>query len=146
LTGIFYEETATAITGAFAGVAVTIAAPFTETASEAVSKVTLTSTTWPTGDDKWILNQTNSALTIATPTTMGVEGGISKNMLKATAETWTKKEEFMAACQYAGAVTASTTWVPTAAKASTVSDWIFMDGAAATMAGASLVAAAALLF
>jgi hypothetical protein len=146
LTGIFYEETATAITGAFAGVAVAIAAPFTETNSAAVSSVTLTSSTWPTGDDKWILNQTNSALTIATLTTMGVEGGISKNMLKATAETWTKKEEFMAACQYAGAVAGDTAWVPTAAKASTVSDWIFMDGAAATMAGASLVAAAALLF
>jgi len=141
-SGVYYEETATAITGATA-IPATISVAMSS--SSTLSAFTAAGT-MPTGDDKWILNQTNSIITVATATTMGIEGGISKNMIKATAEKWAKKEAFLAACEYAGAIDASTAWVSTGAKVSTAGDWTFMDGAAATMAGASLVAAAALLF
>ena len=141
-SGVFYEETATAITGVTA-VAVAIATPISGSSTQ--STVTAAGT-WPAGNDKWIVNQTNSIISAATLTTMGIEGGISKNMIKATNDAWAKKEDFLAACEYAGAVAASTAWVSTGGKVSPVGDWTFIDGAAATMAGASLVAAAALLF
>lgn len=141
-SGVYYEETATAITGA----ALAATNALAMSSSSTLSTVTTAGTVPTTGDDKWVLNQTNSIITAATATTMGIEGGISKNMIKATAAAWSKKEAFLAACEYAGALEASTAWVSTGAKVSTAGDWTFMDGAAATMAGASLVAAAALLF
>ena len=140
-SGAYYQETATAITGA----AMTPSASVAMSSSATQSAFTATGT-MPTANDNWILNQTNSIITAATATTMGIEGGISKNMIKATAEAWAKKEAFLAACEYAGALDGSLAWVSTGAKVSTAGDWTFMDGAAATMAGASLVAAAALLF
>ena len=142
-SGVYYEETATAITGATA-LATTNAIAMSSSAT--LSTLGGAGTVPVTGSDIWYLNQTNSIITVATTTTMGIEGGISKNMIKATAEKWTKKEAFLAACEYAGAIEASNAWVATEAKVSTAGDWTFMDGAAATMAGASLVAAAALLF
>ena len=142
VSGVFYQETATAITGATA-----IPANNSAVMSSSPTQSALTASgTMPTGNDNWIVNQTNSVITVATATTMGIEGGISKNMIKATAEKWAKKEAFLAACEYAGAIEASTAWVSTGLKVSPAGDWTFMDGAAATMAGASLVAAAALLF
>ena len=114
-SGAFYEETATAITGATA-VATAIVTPFTETASAVVSTITAAGTVPTTGNDAWILNETNSVITVASATTMGLEGGIKKNMIKATADAWAKKEAFLAACEYAGAASTSTTaWIPTAA-------------------------------
>ena len=141
-SGVFYEETATAITGAALATTNAIAM----SSSSTLSTLATANTVPVTGSDIWFLNQTNSIITAATATTMGIEGGISKNMIKATAEKWAKKEAFLAACEYAGAKAGSTAWVSTGAKVSPAGDWIFMDGAAATMAGASLVAAAALLF
>ena len=141
-SGVFYEETATAITGA--ALATTNALAMSSSAT--LSTLTTGGTVPTTGDDKWVLNQTNSIITAAAATTMGIEGGISKNMIKATAEKWAKKEAFLAACEYAGALGTTAAWVSTGLKVSTAGDWTFMDGAAATMAGASLVAAAALLF
>ena len=141
-SGVYYEEIATAITGAALATTTTIAM----SSSSTLSTLATAGTVPTTGDDKWILNQTHSIITAATATTMGIEGGISKNMIKATAEKWAKKEAFLAACEYAGAIEASTAWVSTGLKVSPAGDWTFMDGAAATMAGASLVAAAALLF
>jgi hypothetical protein len=142
-SGVFYQETATAITGATA-IPTTNSAVMTSSPTQ--SALTPSGTVPATGSDIWIVNQTNSFITVATATTMGIEGGISKNMIKATAEKWAKKEAFLAACEYAGAIAGGSAWVPTEAKVSTAGDWTFMDGAAATMAGASLVAAAALLF
>ena len=141
-SGVYYEETATAITGAALATTNAIAM----SSSSTLSTLATANTVPTTGTDIWFLNQTNSIITAATATTMGIEGGISKNMIKATAEKWAKKEAFLAACEYAGAIEASTAWVSTGLKVSPAGDWTFMDGAAATMAGASLVAAAALLF
>ena len=70
-SGAYYQETATAITGA----AMTPTASIAMSSSAALSAFTGIST-MPTGDDKWILNQTNSVITAVTATTMGIEGGI----------------------------------------------------------------------
>ena len=142
-SGVYYLEQSTAITGT-AAIATTNALAMSSSTTQ--STLVTAGTVPTTGNDAWILNQANSIIAVASTTAMGIEGGISKNMIKATNDAWAKKEDFLAACEYAGAVAASTAWVSTGGKVSPVGDWTFIDGAAATMAGASLVAAAALLF
>ena len=94
-SGVYYEETATAITGAALATTNAIAMSSNSALSTATGGTVPT-----TGTDIWILNQANSIITPASATTIGIEGGISKNMIKATAEKWAKKEAFLAACEY----------------------------------------------